>query len=210
MATDLYLISNISTTTATALAQKEFYLEELKKLNFWHLVDYREGKYIDREGEWEYELPNQYDESEDLEQFPEMIDKELISFSGPFVFNIRVYENCLELTTIYKYRYLYEDAYRVPGVEDENFLEFRKNVLAIISIFGGTEIIYLADNGCDKLGKYLELMAWEGVSYTEIKQKMLLDNIPFVNDYNTLKLENLRYSKITEYVFDDFKDIISL
>ena len=210
MATDLYLISNISNNKEDVLAKKEFYLKKLKKLKLVHISDFRDGKYREREGEWEYELPNQYDEPEDLEQFPEMVEKELLSFNSPFVFNIRVYENCLELTTIYKYRYLYEDEYRGSGMYEESLLEFRKNIFDIITVFGGTEIIYLADNACDKLSTYLELMVWEGVSYSEIKQKMLLDDIPFVNDYNTLKLENLRYSKITEYVFDDFKDIIGL
>ena len=210
MATDLYLISNISNSKEDVLAKKEFYLKELKKLKLVRISDFRDGKYREREGDWEYELPNQYDEPEDLEQFPEMVDKELLSFNSPFVFNIRVYENCLELTTIYKYSYLYEDEYRGSAMYEESLLEFRKNIFDIITVFGGTEIIYLADNACDKLSTYLESMAWEGVSYTEIKQKMLLDEIPFVNDYNMLILKNLRYSKITEYVFDDFKDFIGL
>jgi len=207
MATDLYLISNITTSKEEVLTKKEFYVEELKKLKLEHTSVFRAGRYEKCEGDWEYELPNQYDEPEDLEQFPETIEKELISFNSPFVFNIRVYENCLELTTIYRYRYLYEDEYRGSDMYEENLLEFRKNILDIITIFGGTEIIYLADNGCDKLSDYLELMAWEGVAYNEIKQKMMLDNIPFVSDYNKLILNNLKYSNITEYVCDDFKDI---
>lgn len=207
MATDLYLISNITTSKEDVFAQKEFYLEELKKLKLEHISVFSSGRYEKSEGDWEYELPNQYDEPEDLEQFPEMSDKELISFDSPFVFGIRVYKNCLELTTIYKYRYLYEDEHKNSNIAEENLLEFRKNIFDIITVFGGTEIIYLADNACDKLSGYLECMVWEGIAYNEIKQKMMLDNIPFVNDYNKLILNNLRYSKITEYVFDDFKDI---
>lgn len=207
MATDLYLISNITTSKEEVLAKKEFYIEELKKLKLEHTSIFREGRYEKCEGDWEYELPNQYDYPEELEELPEIVDKELISFNSPFIFNIRVYENCLELMSIYRYRYLYEDEYRGSDIYEENLLNFRKNILDIITIFGGKEIIYLADNACDKLSTYLELMAWEGVAYNEIKQKMMLDNIPFVNDYNKLILNNLRYSKITEYVFDDFKDI---
>ena len=210
MATDLYLISNITNSKEEVLANKEFYVEELKKLKLEHTSVFRGGRYEKCEGDWEYELPNQNDEPLDLEQFPETIEKELLSFNSPFIFNIRVYENCLELMSIYRYRYLYEDEYRGSDIYEKNLLNFRKNILDIITIFGGTEIIYLADNACDKLSDYLESMAWEGIPYTEIKQKMMLDNIPFVNDYNTLKLENLKYSKITEYVFDDFKDIIDL
>ena len=91
------------------------------------------------------------------------------------------------------------------NIAEENLLEFRKNIFDIITVFGGTEIIYLADNSCDKLSGYLECMVWEGVAYNEIKKKMVQDKIPFVSDYNKLKLENLSYSNITEYVFDDFK-----
>lgn len=131
---------------------------------------------------------------------PDIEAKELISFDSPFVFNIRVYENCIELITIYKYRFLYED-------EKTDYLnEFRKNVYDIISIFGGTEIIYLADNACDKLAEYLECQVWEGVSYQDIKKDILNKELPFVSDYDSLKLNNLNYRNIKEIVFDNFKD----
>lgn len=42
-----------------------------------------------------------------------------------------------------------------------------------MKIIGGTEVIYLADNACDKLSTYLECMAWENVPYEDIKEKML-------------------------------------
>lgn len=205
MATDLYLISNIKTSKEDTLAKKEFYLEELKKLKLEHTSVFREGKYRECEGDWEYEFPYTYDEVLD-KIIPDEDATELIYYSSPFVFSIRVYENCLELTTIYRYRYLYEDEYRQTDKVDENLLEFRRNIFNIISIFGGTEIIYLADNACDKIATYLECWAWEGKSYDEIKQDMIAKNLPFRSDYENLKLNDLRYSNITEIIFDDFKD----
>ncbi|MEZ4801138.1 MAG: hypothetical protein R2797_00080 [Gelidibacter sp.] len=203
MATDLYIISNIETSKDEVLSNKDNYLMRLKALDLSHtyypsLVDDREV-WFKSEGDWEYELPTIYDDITDT-LIPDGEAKEIISFESPFVFSIRVYPDCLELTTIYKYRYLYE------GGDYDALNDFRKNVYDIISIFGGTEIIYLADNGCDKLSRYLELEVWEGASYQSIKKDMLDKGLKFVSDYKTLKLDNLTYSNINEIVYDDFKD----
>ncbi|HRA72019.1 MAG TPA: hypothetical protein PLB11_04250 [Flavobacterium sp.] len=206
MATDLYLISNIKTTKEEVIANKDIYLQKLKGLKLEPTSTFREGKYTQREGDWEYEFPYNYDEVLD-KIIPDEDATELVYYSSPFVFSIRVYENCLELTTIYKYRFLYEDEYRDTDFAKENLLEFRRNIFDIVSIFGGTEIIYLADNASDKLSDYLELWAWEGRSYDEIKQDMIARKLPFRSDYENLKLNDLRYRNTTEIIFDDFKDL---
>lgn len=206
MATDLYIISNINTTKEDVLANKDIYLKKLKALNLDHTyrTDYDDkGRFkgsIKNEGDWKYEFPLIYcDETDQL--IPDEEDKEILYYSSPFVFSVTVYENCLELSTIYKYRFLYED-------EKTGYInEFRKNIYDIISIFGGTEIIYLADNACDKLAEYLECQVWEGVSYQDIKKDMLNKKLPFVYDYDNLKLNNLNYRNIKEIVFDNFKDL---
>lgn len=205
MATDLYLISNIETRKEDVLDNKDIYLQKLKELKLEHTSNFRDGKYKQCEGDWEYEFPYTYDEVLDT-IISDEDTTELIYYSSPFVFSIRVYENCLELTTIYKYRYLYEDEYKHLDIAKENLLEFRRNIFDIISIFGGTEIIYLADNACDKIATYLECWAWEGKSYDEIKQDMIAKNLPFRSDYENLKLNDLSYRNITEIIFDDFKD----
>ncbi len=125
----------------------------------------------------------------------------MIYYSSPFVFCVTVFPNCLILSTIYKYRFLYEDE------KPDFFQKFRKDIFDIINIFGGTEILYLADNCCDKLGNYLESKVWEGVSYNDVKKDMISKNLPFVSDYSKLKLKDLSYSNITEIVFDNFKDL---
>lgn len=195
MATDLYIISHIKTTKKEVLEKKDFYLQKLKNLNlepitYLRIIDNNET-WLKFEGDWEYELP-------DTET------KEIIYFSSPFVFSVTVYENCLEIATIYKYSFLYSE-YKLH--EDDYIWEFRKNIFDIISIFGGTEIIYLADNGCNKLSSYLELKVWEGVSYFDVKKDMIEKGFPFVSNYHKLKLKDLNYSCIKEIVFDDFSDI---
>jgi hypothetical protein len=204
MATDLYVISNITTTKEKVIANKDLYLKQLKALqleptSYIRIIDNKET-WLESKGDWEYEFPTVYDDNTDS-IIPDTETKEIIYYSSPFVFSVTVYENCLELSTIYKYSFLYED-------EKTDYInEFRKNIYDIISIFGGTEIIYLADNGCDKLGMYLELQVWEGVSYFEIKKDMTSKGLPFVSDYYNLKLNNLNYRNIKEIIFDDFSNL---
>ena len=184
MATSLHIISNTKTYSKELLeVEKHVILDKLRACNFDHA---RDAYFQIIEGDWEIT------EDED--------DVELISFDGPFEFYIRLYENCLELVSFYNYRLLYE----TPNIYF--FDEFRAKIHKIISIFGGTEVIYLADNGCDKLAYFLEIMVWEGVSYEAIKKEMQKTNLPFINDYDSLKIENLSYKNITEFVYDDFSD----
>lgn len=200
MATDLYIISDVKTTEKEVLKKKDSYLQKLKDLNLEHTsLITADSSFLKSEGDWEYEFPELYDTKSSL-LFDNGIG-EIISFFSPFVFNITVYPNCIVLSTTYKYRFLYEDE------KPDFFQKFRKDVFDIINIFGGAEIIYLADNGCDKLGTYLETKIWEGVSYNEVKKNMIASNLPFVSDYKKLKLKDLSYGNITEVVFDNFKDL---
>ncbi|WP_338734024.1 hypothetical protein [Mangrovimonas cancribranchiae] len=198
MTTDLHIISNCRSFTKNTIKEnKDEFLANLKALKLDHITIIGSGKLT---GDWEYEFPEIYCEKQD-KVIPDIDAKELICYNSPFVFNIRVYENCVELITIYKYRFLYED-------EKTDYLnEFRKNVYDIISIFGGTEIIYLADNGCDKLAEYLECQVWEGISYHDIKKDMINKKLSFVSDYDNLKLNHLTYRNIKEIVFDDFSNL---
>lgn len=200
MATDLFLISNIHTTKEEILAKKEFYLGQLKALQLEHITVIGIGKL---EGDWEYELPEIYDDVNN-KIIPDEETSEIIHFRSPFEFSLSVYENCLEISTIYKYSFLYPE----NEIDDDSYIwQFRKEVHKLISLFGGTEVIYLADNGCDKLAMYLECQVWEGVSYQEIKNDMILNNLPFTSDYKNLDYDNLSYSNIKEIIFDDFKDL---
>ena len=56
-----------------------------------------------------------------------------------------------------------------------------------MSVLGGTELIYLADNGCNHLAKYLELFAIENTPYQVLKDKIqtFIDTEDTINGINT-------------------------
>lgn len=200
MATDLFIIAKIKTSKEEVMSQKDIWLQQLKDLKLEHITVIGHGQLT---GDWEYEFPTTYDDVTDS-IIPDVEDAQLIYYSSPFVFNIRLYENCLELITIYKYNFIYGSR-----IGDFTYLfEFRNIILKILKIFNAEhEIIYLADNGCDKLSTFLELQVWEGVGYDDLKQNMINTGVPFTKDYLSLDYEKLRYSNRTEYVYDDFEDI---
>ncbi|AMC11923.1 hypothetical protein Lupro_11885 [Lutibacter profundi] len=203
MSTSLFIISNIKTSKEEVELRKDEYLKKLKNLNLEHTsVLSADNTFVKSEGDWEYEYPMIYNEKTDS-QILDPDNPELIYFTSPFVFDVAIFEESLVLATIYKYRYLYEDS-KINFID--NFNKFRKNIFDIISIFGGTEIIYLADNGCNKLSSYFELKVLEGVSYNQVKNEMLHDGTAIERDYMKLKIDTLSYGNITEYIFDDFSD----
>ena len=141
-------------------------------------------------GSWSYDI-----ELEE-EDFPFNVD-----FGGPFHITPRLYSNIGVIDTIYKYRLLYE-IYSFDWFES-----FRNDLYNIVKIMGGTEVIYLADNACDKLSNYLEVMAWENVPYNDIKERMLQEFGQPKTDYSKLNFDSLTYAKIDEFFLDDFKDL---
>ncbi|WP_418510963.1 hypothetical protein [Corallibacter sp.] len=194
MATDLFIISNIKVSKEDVLAEKDEYINKLKALNLDSVLP--RSEHIE---DWECEFPEIYDEQTNS-VIPNKETKEIIHFSSPFSYSITVYPNCLEISTIYKYRFIYTLS------ESEFFNKFRQDIYNIISIFGGSEVIYLADNGCDILSAHLELKVWEGVSYNVVKKDIEKSGIPLTSDYDSLKLDTLSYRNITEIVYDDFAD----
>ncbi|WP_248722735.1 hypothetical protein [Seonamhaeicola sp. ML3] len=206
MGTALHAISNTLIPKVEIITKKDIYLEQLQSLNLEHTLIptyYSNGvikKYVRSDGDWEYQLPKKYNHITNIFEV-DHDNKEIINFDSPFVFQIGVYENCLDISTIYRYSYLYNRS------NPKSLIEFRKNIYDIISVFGGTEIIYLADNACDKLSEYLECKVWDGVSYSDIKNDMISKGLTFISNYEGLKLNNLNYRNIKEIVFDDFEDL---
>lgn len=202
MATDLYIISNITTSKEEVVRKKDFYLEKLKELNLETIsIIQPDNKSKKLKGDWNYEFDEDiYDEA----TIKELDNKELIRFQSPTMYSLSIYEGCLEIMTFYRYF----DLYDWHKHETDYFKsDFRKEIFNIISIFGGTEVIYLADNGCDKLSTYLELKVWEGVSFNDIKNEMKNDNIPFRKDFNELDENEYNYTNVKEYLYDDFSDL---
>lgn len=195
MATDLYAITNA--ILPKELTFKFIYkkIEELKALN----ISSSKSLNIDENGKETYEKDTQEwcFEVRNEQGFVE------IYFNGGFPYSITLLANICYISTIYKYRLLYE-------IYDSYYLKkFRTDLYNIVKVFGGTEIIFLADNGCDKLSTYLELMAWENIPYQDIKQKMIQDLGQPITDYSQLDFDTLSYRNITEFVLDDFKDIFT-
>ncbi len=190
MGTSLYLITNSKLTGNETQKDWDSILGALKNLNLETSSYINERNEIIKEsGDWYYQIID---------------DNEMpyhISFEGPFNFYPQLYGNIGIINTIYRYSLLY-NIYSYDWFET-----FRKDLFNIVKIMGGTEIIYLADNGCDKLGTYLECMAEENSTYEEIKQKMMEEFGKPVTDYSKLNLDALSYKNIKEFFLDDFADL---
>lgn len=191
MATSLYLITNSKLTVKEIQKDLDRIVNELNELQMDTTSCINANNEIIKEyGSWKYEI------EQEEEDYPFNVD-----FSGPYHIQPILYSNIGVIYTIYRYRLLYE-IYSFDW-----FASFRKDLYNIVKIIGGTEVIYLADNACDKLSTYLECMAWENVPYYEIKEKMLQEFGQPVTDYSKLNFNTLTYSKIEEFFLDDFNDI---
>lgn len=191
MATSLYLITNSKLTGKETQNDWDRIVNELNQLNMDTTSFINAKNEIVKEyGSWSYEI------EQDEEDLPFNVD-----FCGPFHIQPNLYSNIGVIYTIYKYRLLYEI------YDSDWFTSFRNDLYNIVKIIGGTEVIYLADNACDKLSTYLECMAWENVPYEEIKEKMLQEFGQPKTDYSKLNFDTLTYAKIDEFFLDDFNDL---
>ena len=192
MATDLYAITNSKPLSSFSEQELSEVLKKLKSLNwkrfkYPRIVDDKEF-WVEAQGEWEAQL---YEE----EEYPD------IYYSSPYPISFYLKENLGIVTFIYKYRFLYD-----ISNNDEVIKGFRKDLFEFISIFGGTEVCFLADNACDKLSDFLELQAFENTSYNTIKSDLLKEFGKPVTNYSSLDYDTLSYRNITKFVFDDFQD----
>ena len=191
MATSLYLITNSKLTGKETQKDWERIVGKLDQLKM-DTTSYvnAQNEIVKEYGSWSYDIEHE----EEYLTFN-------VDFVGPFHIQPRLYSNIGVIYTIYKYSLLYE----IYGCDW--FGSFRKNLFNIVKIIGGTEVIYLADNTCDKLSTYLECMAWENVPYEDIKEKMLQEFGQPLTDYSKLNYDTLTYAKIDEFFLDDFNDL---
>lgn len=193
MSTSLYAISNIRTPENPSFQYLKEKTEALNAFNFgntFKTYSNENGKLITKTdaGSWYHESTN---ENGFLE----------ISFNGGSSYDITLMPNLGYISFLLKYKELY-------GLYKDSYLtKFRKELYQIVNLFGGSEVIFLADNGCDKLSYYLELMAWENIPYQEIKQQMINDLGKPITNYTLLNESKISYKHITEFVMDDFLDI---
>ena len=191
MATSLYLITNSKLTGKETQKDWERIVGKLDQLKM-DTTSYvnAQNEIVKEHGSWSYDIEHE----EEYLTFN-------VDFVGPFHIQPRLYSNIGVIYTIYKYSLLYE----IYGCDW--FGSFRNNLYNIVKIIGGTEVIYLADNTCDKLSTYLECMAWENVPYEDIKEKMLHEFGQPLTDYSKLNYDTLTYAKIDEFFLDDFNDL---
>jgi len=193
MSTSLYAISN---TTIPQKPSFEYLNEKIEALNAFNFgntyMTYSDdnGKLITKTDarSWYHETTNENDFLE-------------IYINGGSPYDITLLPNLGYISFMLKYRELY-------GLYKYSYLtKFRKELYQIVNLFGGSEVIFLADNGCDKLSHYLELMAWENIPYQEIKEQMINDLGKPITEYTLLDESKISYKHITEFVMDDFFDI---
>ena len=191
MSTSLYAISNITTPENPSLEYLKEKTEALNAFNFGNTyMTYRDdnGELITKADarSWYHETTN---ENGFLE----------IYFNGGSPYDITLMPNLGYISFMLKYRELY----RLQ--KSSHLTKFRKELYQIIKLFGGSEVIFLADNNCNKLSHYLELMAWENIPYNDIKQQMIKDIGEPITDYALLDESKMSYKHITEFVLDDFQ-----
>lgn len=193
MSTSLYILTNSKLKGDETSADFDNILSKLKELKLGK-TSYvgSKGNLIQEIGDWSYEIEEDNEELEIIYN---------VSFNGPFSCTPNLYSNIGIIWTIYKYRLIYEIQ------EIYWFDEFRNEIFEIVKIMGGSEIIYVADNACDKLSGYLEGMAFNNISYDEIKELMIKEFGQPIKQYNQLDYHKLNYNNINEFFLDDFSDL---
>lgn len=141
MGTSLYLITNAKLSGKENTKDWDSILGELKAIDMNRSQYFNDdGKLVYDEGDWEYYI------EEENEDFPFSVH-----FEGPYPISPSLYSNLGIIHTIYRYSWLYK-MYAIEELDS-----FRLSVFNVVKAIGGTEVIYLADNACDKLSSYLEL-----------------------------------------------------
>lgn len=190
MGTSLILITDSDLTGKETQKDWERIVDELEQLQL-DTISYVNAKneIIKEHGNWSFEI-------EEEGNYPFNVN-----FVGPFPILPTLYSNIGLIYTIYRYNLLYENH------SLDWFESFRNDLYNIVKIIGGTEVIYLADNACDKLSIFSEGMAVENAPYEDIKAKMLQEFGQAVKDYSKLYYDKLSYQKIDEFFLDDFSDL---
>ncbi len=185
MGTSLIAICNSTVLEEINSASAELIFSKLKALNLERAIN-SDGT-LDQ-GNWEYNI---YDFNDRLR----------IEFESGTRFAPVVYKNISEISTILRMYVIY-DNFKLDW-----FQNFRKELFSIVQILGGTEIIYMADNG-HPLDEIYDSVGENGVTYEDIKSMLFKQFGPPITDYLKLSLEGTdKYP--SEYFLDDFIDFKS-
>jgi hypothetical protein len=183
MATSLYAITNASLAGQNTPKYWDEIVDKLKALDWDRtFTPTGENGYKQDQGEWYYEV------EEKTEYNPYQI-----RFEGPYAITFDLMPNTCLIYTIYRYSLLYDDAY---------FLDkFLAQLFEILELVGGTEIIFLADNACNKLCELLELSVLElEWTFEQVKESLTQQLGDPIMDLNMLQDKKLDYNNITEWI----------
>lgn len=182
MGTSLIAICN-STTLEVNTATAETFLSKFKSLSLTRAVN-SDGT-IDQ-ADWEYSICD-------------FNNRLRIEFESGTRFAPVVYNSISEISTILKINVLY-DNFKLDWFQD-----FRKELFSIVQILGGTEILYMADNG-HPLDEIYDKVGEDGVTYQDIKAMLQEQFGPPITDYSKLSLDD-SHSIPREYFLDEFNDL---
>jgi hypothetical protein len=189
MREDLFAITNLTFTGNESEKDWNLILDKLKSINLEKTLTVENDELIRKNCEWSYDMN---------------IDPEytfLVDFNGPFQFNPIIFSNIGIICTNLNYGILYHSQ------ELSTFNAYRRYLYDVVRVFGGTEVIFLAYEGCDQLSNILDKLAFDNVPYEVIKEEMILRFGNPVTDYNKLDADKLNFENITEFILDDFSDL---
>jgi hypothetical protein len=190
MATDLYILTNAKFSPNQNLEYFDTITKKLKAIPLTRASYQHKGKWVEEEGDWSFNVEQEEDEG--VKYFS-------VWYDGPYAYFPIMFPNICYISTIFRYSTLYH-------IHDSDWVDsFRMTIYNIIKALDGSEVIFVADNACDKLSGYLS-MAWANYPYEEIKEKMFKEFGEPVTDYSKLDYKKLDYRNINEFVFDNFID----
>lgn len=177
----------------------KYWLEELKKINLpFARYQNEKDELVTETGEWEIEISGFGGDDPS-----EIHDTEMpytISFSGPFMFHIKLKDNNSTIETFYKLKLLIE--------QYDWFESFIATIHQVLKIFNATEIIWLSSDGPTQYASIYQREVWTDTSYKKIKEICENKFGEFVTSYHDFKerfcTSNWEYDDLDKVMLDSF------
>lgn len=196
MGSYLHIIANSKLTNKGDFKMWNKIVSQLNDLDLdtYSVHDAKEVRKLAKE-EWKYKIDDEY-----IEEYPESFN---VYFYGPYTLCPELYTHITRISSFYKFGDL------LDMFNKDSFHSFRKTLYQIITILGGTEVIYLAEERYGRISSILQEDVWEYVPYEAIKSKMYLEIGEPLKDFRLLTLREVRKQNPKDefFILDDFKDI---
>jgi len=203
MSTELNIICKVNLTKKQVLDKLYYYISEIEKIDPITNPEFYIFKNEDRfELPWEYQI-------ESKSHVRLFNTNRILRIKNSGSFSIYIFKDTITLASYPRYSYIFykknDDYFREHYPQYQ--YRFSELTYRILKLFKGEEIIYLADNGCDKLHDYLNGIYEEKLSYSEVKKAMIKSNTPVITNYFELDYEKLNYRDIKQFMFDDLRHL---